>query len=125
MMNIHPTSTAGDGKSYPRRSTPKPSDVLDKRIRCAQCGFPFREDKETQGDSLDNAGPHSNVVVTVNNDPNKLPQPLRGMSAFTVSSKTISESTAAAGCRFCHTLNPKAIRRNDRAFDNSKDMSNR
>jgi len=125
MINVHPTETAGDGKWLRKFATDKPGALKDKRIRCAQCGFPFRTDVDVSGDSQDSPGlAQANEVVTIDNDQDKVPIHLKGLTAFTAVSRTITGVTVSSGCRFCGTYNPKG--KESREFDTfHKDMSGR
>lgn len=125
MQNIHPTETGGDGKHLRRFATPKPGDIPDDKIRCAQCGLPFRQDTDAHGDTMDSPGiTIDDLVVSISNTQNKLPIHLQGISAFSATSRTIKEPTVNSGCRFCGSYNPKG--KQSREFDtNFKDMSGR
>ncbi len=112
-MDIHPTETAGDGRLKPRRTTYAPGDTRQELLECAQCGFLFRPGKDIEGDSQESPGIEEVVTtVVVNNNVNKLPVHLKNVAAFLVSSVNVSEPIVSSGCRFCGSLNPKAIGRN-------------
>jgi hypothetical protein len=124
-QDVHPTETGGDGKFLAKFATDKPGAVVDKRIRCAQCGLPFRTDMDVKGDTKDSPGiAIADLEVSINNDQEKIPIHLKGLSAFSASSRTISEPTVSSGCRFCGTYNPTG--KQSKEFDTaSKDMSGR
>lgn len=95
-------------------------------INCAQCGFPFREGKDVEGESTDSPGILEEVVTTtVNNDQSKLPQPLKGMADFAVTSVDYTFPTITTGCRFCGTTNPRGLTRNLRDYGTGIDLSNK
>lgn len=125
MNNIHPSETGGSGKFLRRFATPKPGDVKEDKIYCAQCGLPFRLDSDVHGDSQDSPGiVIEDLVVSIANVQSNLPVHLQGLSAFSDTSRTIKEPTVVGGCRFCGTYNPKG--KESREFDaSSKDMSGR
>lgn len=126
--DIHPSSTAGDGKKVFRRTTYKPGDRQIELIRCAQCGLPFRDGIDTQGDSSDSPGVTQALqTVTVSADNAKLPQPLKNMTAFQngASVARIYDQTNSTGCRFCGSLNPRGVNRSTREWSGGPDMSNR
>lgn len=123
MDNVHPTETGGDGRPSRRFGTPKPGDIKDDKIRCAQCGFPFRQDSDVQGDSQDSPGiAVADLAVAISNQQAKLPVHLQGLAAFSATSRTIKEPTVSSGCRLCGTYNPKG--KQSKEFDTAhKDMS--
>lgn len=125
MNNVHPTDTGGSGKFLRKFATPKPGDVKDDKIFCAMCGLPFRLGTDTHGDSQDSPGiTIGDEVVAIDNDQDKLPIHLQGLSAFSQSSRTIKTPSVNSGCRLCGTYNPKG--KESREFDtSSKDMSGR
>lgn len=125
MIDVHPTSTAGDGRLKPRRTTYKPKDRIIELRSCAQCGFPFRVGYDTEADSIDNGAADQNTVINFTNSVSKLPQPLKNMAKFQSGSVNFYDSSSTTGCRFCHSLNPQGHGRNDRAFDSGVDLSNR
>lgn len=125
MQNVHPTETGGDGKPLRKFATPKPGDILDDRIRCAECGFAFRMTRDTHGDSKDSPGILiAPLTVAINNTQSKLPIHLQGIAAFKATSRVIQEPTVNSGCRLCGTYNPTG--KQSREFDTfNKDMSGR
>lgn len=123
MNDIHPTETGGSGRFLRRFSTPKPGDPKDDKIYCAMCGLPFRLDSDVYGPTQDSPGiVVSDLVVSIANVQSNLPVHLQGLSAFSVTSRTIKEPTVVGGCRLCGTYNPRG--KESRVFDtSSKDMS--
>lgn len=123
MIDIHPTETGGDGRPLRRFSTDKPGAVKDDRIRCAQCGFPFRTARDAKGDTQDSPGiTQADETVSISNTQAKIPIHLQGLSAFSASSRDVPTPTVESGCRFCGTYNPEG--RQSKEFDvGHKDMS--
>lgn len=124
---IHPGPTAGDGHYVPRRTTYKPGDRRIELIRCAQCGFFFRDEIDAEGDSQDSpmiTQALQSLTVTNQNAP---PQPLKSMSAFVYGATIddIYDQTIGGGCRFCGSLNPRGIGRNERDWSGRASMENR
>lgn len=131
MGDVHPGPTAGDGRRVHTR-TPVPGDRLDVRIRCAQCGFFFNPDRESQGDSLDVLEEKTTTTVTIANTTANLPQPLKNLTGhvetnFLATSKDVTESVKAdgVGCPFCGSMNPTGKGRKNSPFDKFRDLSNR
>lgn len=126
--NVHPGPNAGDGKAIFRRTTYKPGDREIELVRCAQCGFPFRQGIDTDMDSSESPGITQELqAVAVDADNAKLPQPLKNMSAFQngASVDGIYDQTIAAGCRLCGSFNPTARNRNDKEWSGGINMENR
>jgi len=125
MQNIHPTETGGDGKSFIKFATPKKGDIPDDKIHCAMCGFAVRMKTDAHGDTQDSPGiTVGDEVVAISNDQNKIPVHLKGLTAFSATSRTIKSATINSGCRLCGTYNPTG--KQSREFDTfNKDMSNR
>ncbi len=127
MQDVHPTATSGDGKVI-QQGTSKPGDPPDNRISCAQCGFLFNADRDTEGDSggdgVSGGTTVVDTVVTISNTEAGLPVHLRGMATFSASSRTVDDPTHGSGCPLCHTWSPRATMRNDRSFESGRDLSN-
>lgn len=127
MSDIHPTATGADGRRVPRRTTYKPGDRRIELIRCAQCGFLFREGIDVESDSKESPGiSHADTTETVSRDNSKLPQPLKGMTKF--SNGTIINTATVevtSGCRFCGSLNPRGNGRYAKEWFGSTSMENR
>jgi len=132
MSDVHPSGTAGDGRRV-HTKTPAAGDTkVDKRIRCAQCGFFVNPDRETQGDSIDTLEAKTTVTVTVANTRASLPQPLKNLAGhvstdFLATSRTVTESVkeSGVGCPFCGSQNPTGKGRKNSPFDKFRDLSNR
>lgn len=117
----HPSETAGDGKRVTRRTTYKRGDREIELIRCAQCGFFFRDGIDAEGDSQDSPTiTQSLQALTVTNQ-NPLPQPLKNMAAFAYGATIdrIYDQTLSGGCRFCGSLNVRASGRTKDPFSAS------
>ena len=126
MIDVHPTETAGDGKRIFRK-VQKPGDLVIEYIRCAQCGFLFREDRDLQGNTENSAlDGLETVTQTISNDASKLPVHLRDNPDFLVSSAEVTQRNGlkGAGCPFCRSHNPTGRFRNEPVFG-LKDLSNR
>lgn len=128
MGNIHPSSTAGDGRLKFRRTTYAPNDRVVELIRCAQCGFPFRDRIDSEGETADS--PTITQVpqtVTVSADNTKLPQHLKDNAAYqNGATVTItSDQTLGGGCRLCGSMNPRGNGRNNRDWSGRPSMENR
>ncbi len=106
--DTHPGPTAGDGLITPRRTTYKPGDREVDLIRCAQCGFFFRDGIDSQGDSQDSPTITQSLQSLTVTNRNPLPQPLKDMAGFAFGAAIgkIYDQTISGGCRFCGTLNP-------------------
>lgn len=151
-MDIHPGPNAGDGRLRPRDTTYKPGDNVQELLICAQCGFPFRPGKDLEGDSEDSPGiVQISTKVAVTQTPSKLPvhlQPpyvfqdaksylldengnrilLEDGSGYVLAEDNVmslSVPSVQSGCRFCGTLNPRAIGRNKDFDYGFRDLSNR
>lgn len=131
MADVHPGPTAGDGRRVHTR-TPVPGDKLDERIRCAQCGFFFNPNRESQGDSIDVLETKTTETVTISNSRDRLPQPLKNLTGhvatnFLATSKDVTGSViqAGTGCPFCGSMNPTGKGRKNSPFDKFRDLSNR
>lgn len=129
MISLHPTETSGDGEKI-RQRVSAPGDPPDNRIECAQCGFFFNPDRETEGDTGGD-GYTSGVQIqdvehTFSNTAASLPQQLRDVSTFLESSRTVKEPvvTAGMGCPLCGSPNPRAVGRYPDIFAGTIDRSN-
>lgn len=124
--DLHPAPGAGTGRTEPRRTTYKRGDRIVELIRCAQCGFFFRDGIDVEGDSIESPGISEQVYVTqVNIAASKLPQPLKGMTKFIQSSVNYTGPTITTGCRLCGSLNPRGKNRNWRDYGTGVDLSNK
>lgn len=120
--DLHPSPTAGDGQRIFRRTAYKPGDRVIDLIRCAQCGFPARDGIDAEGDSLDSPTISQELQTLTVTNQNPLPQPLKNMSAFAygASIDTISDQTISGGCRFCGSLNFRAVGRSQDPFSRAR-----
>lgn len=122
MNDVHPGPQAGDGKIIDQSRYVRPDDPPDNRRQCAQCGWYFNDDANTQGDTFDDPL-NTPTVITVSNTIASLPQPLKSCTQFLVSSKTVQDPTDNNGCPLCRTMNPQAVGRDNDPFLKSLDMS--
>ena len=66
MEQLHPTSSAGDGKVIEQSHYIKKSDKLDNIIECAQCGWNVNLTNRPTGDSLGAIGNPTFTTKTIN-----------------------------------------------------------
>lgn len=124
MNNIHPTETAGDGRRVWVKTKMR-QDPTDDRIRCAQCGYFFKESRDSKGPSEGTPGIEIvQTSVAVNIPVAQMPSLLKNLSTFQATSVTVSEPMVRSGCPLCGTYNPKGVGRND-DFERGRDLSNR
>ncbi len=124
MNYVHPTETAGDGKRVHVRTKMR-QDPLDDRIRCAQCGYFFKESRDSKGSTENSPGIEiTDTVVAVNIPANQMPALLQNVATFQATSVTVKEPMVRGGCPLCGTFNPKGVGRND-DFEKGRDLSNR
>jgi hypothetical protein len=109
-MEMHPTSTAGNGRRKFERIGVK-GDPVKHIIACAQCGYSFVEtrDREERSDQDGNEVVVNTVVI--NNVQSNLPIHLRGMTSFSASSRDVDDPEVREGCPLCGTFNPRGLDR--------------
>lgn len=100
--SIHPSETAGDGKIIEQSRYIKKTDKVDRRINCAQCGFPVDlETRATGADSYDLPEPVSSTETI---DP-----PGPGISQSDTFAEPVDDR--GAGCPLCRSMNPQGVNR--------------
>lgn len=103
--SLHPTETAGDGKTIVQSRYPKPGDPKDRRVNCSQCGFSVDMDRRATGDDLYNLDA---TIITITQSFT----PPRG----TLQSDTFGEpqSDTGSGCPLCRSMNVTGVGRGKR-----------
>lgn len=130
MIEFHPSPTAGSGREIFKSRHPNPNDPVDRRIECAQCGWRFNPDQQSQGDTGgdDSSGgvEVQDVSHSFSNTEAGLPIHLRGIATFTASSRTVKDPVVQEefGCPFCGSTNPKAFKRYPDIMFARRDYSN-
>lgn len=120
-MKVHPSPTASTGRSIKQSTSIKPGDPSERRIECAQCGWPVNLDQHamgnTGGDGATGGVQFQDVSHSFTNTEAKLPIGLRGISTFTASSRTVTEPVVSSGtgCPFCGSTNSAGHLRGDDA----------
>jgi hypothetical protein len=109
-MDVHPTSTAGDGKRKFER-IPMKGDPVKHIIACAQCGYSFVENRDKEERSDQNGNEVVVTTVAIDNDQSKLPIHLQGMTTFAATSRDIDDPEVREGCPLCGTFNPRGLER--------------
>jgi hypothetical protein len=99
--DLHPSSSAGDGKTIIQAKYNYPTDRPDHHRLCAMCGWNFDDDTNAQGDTLLSPGIQyaAPKTLTVN-----LPVPA-GAAPISYQYKSV-EPNVVSGCPFCGTFAP-------------------